>query len=37
MVQVLWHFAEVFGAVANIVQLLIMMGHTPFDVEYRDT
>ena len=27
---------EVFGAVANIVQLLIMMGHTPFDVEYRD-
>ena len=27
---------EVFHAVANIVQLLIMMGHTPFDLEYRD-
>jgi len=27
---------EVFGAVANIVQLCIMLGGSPFDVEYYD-
>ena len=26
----------VFGAVANITQLSIMLGHSPFDVEYFD-